>query len=107
LGGLFGLYAMFNEPETFSKYIIGSPSIWWANRAIMENANTFIESGAPLNATVFMGVGALEERDGDDASLATVTNMFQLESILRKAGIDGLDISRTSFRMKLIRLWLG
>ena len=92
LGGLLGLYAMFNEPETFNKYIIGSPSIFWANRAIMGDENTFVESGAPLNAKLFMAVGALEERGGDDASLATVTNMFQLESILRKAEIEGLEI---------------
>ena len=45
LGGLFGLYALFNEPETFNRYIIGSPSIWWDEKAIVKQAEKFIASG--------------------------------------------------------------
>ena len=29
--GLFALYVMFTMPDTFRRYLIGSPSIWWDN----------------------------------------------------------------------------
>jgi len=35
LGGLFGTYVLFTKPETFNRYILGSPSLWWANEDAM------------------------------------------------------------------------
>ncbi len=34
--GLFALYALFQFPNAFSHYIIGSPSIYWDNRSILK-----------------------------------------------------------------------
>ena len=94
LGGLFGLYTLFNQPDTFNRYIVGSPSIWWGDRAIMKDAEEFVASEKAPDAKVFMSVGALEERGGEDASFAMVTNMFQLETLLiseiRRAGATHL-----------------
>ncbi|MEQ4896870.1 alpha/beta hydrolase-fold protein [Proteus vulgaris] len=28
-GGVFTLYVLFNHPETFQRYIVASPSLWW------------------------------------------------------------------------------
>ena len=90
LGGLFGLYVLFNAPDTFDRYIIGSPSIWWDDRAIMKDAEAFVASHESLNAKVFMAVGALEESD-------MVTNLFQLEDLLRKAKLSGLELTTHLF----------
>jgi hypothetical protein len=90
LGGLFGLYVLFNAPDTFDRYIIGSPSIWWEDRAIMKDAEAFVASHESLNAKVFMAVGALEESD-------MVTNLFQLEDLLRKAKLSGLELTTHLF----------
>ena len=35
LGGLFGAYMLFTEPELFSNYILGSPSVWFDNNMIL------------------------------------------------------------------------
>ncbi len=34
MAGLFGLYTLFNKPETFNRYIIGSPYLLWDNAVI-------------------------------------------------------------------------
>src|SRR5690606_7369854 len=35
-GGLFGRYIFLNQPTTFKNYIIGSPSIWWDHKYILD-----------------------------------------------------------------------
>lgn len=98
LGGLFGLYVLFNAPDTFNRYIIGSPSIWWGDRAIMKDAKRYIDTHDSLNAKVFMGVGALEETlDPELVKSAMVTNLFQLEGMLRRADLNGLVLTTHLF----------
>jgi predicted alpha/beta superfamily hydrolase len=99
LGGLFGLYVLFNQPDTFNRYIIGSPSIWWEDRAIMKDARAYVDSHSDLPVRLFLGVGALEEQAEVPASLeeAMVTNMFQLESLLQSANFAGLELSSYLF----------
>ncbi|HIE86164.1 MAG TPA: alpha/beta hydrolase [Pseudomonadales bacterium] len=98
LGGLFGLYVLFNQPDTFNRYIIGSPSIWWADRAIMNDAEAYIAAHDGLQAKVFMSVGALEEVGGTAAAKsAMVTNMFHLEDMLREANLKGLELTTHLF----------
>lgn len=35
-GGLFALYTLFDKPESFQRYIIGSPTVYWDNRIILD-----------------------------------------------------------------------
>lgn len=62
-GGLFDLYALFNQPNTFQRYIIGSPSIWWDNAAILNPAKEFAANKADVSARVFISAGADEDPD--------------------------------------------
>lgn len=41
LGGLFGLYSMFERPELFQGYIVSSPAILWGRRWIMQREIAF------------------------------------------------------------------
>jgi predicted alpha/beta superfamily hydrolase len=41
-GGLFGLYTLFRHPETFSDYLILSPSIWWDEKVILREEEAFL-----------------------------------------------------------------
>jgi uncharacterized protein len=59
-GGLFGLYALFNQPDTFQRYIIGSPSISW-DKSVTQDAAEFVANKANVAARIFMSVGAEEE----------------------------------------------
>jgi predicted alpha/beta superfamily hydrolase len=97
LGGLFGLYVLFNQPDTFGRYIIGSPSAWWDDEVIIKHAEKFIASGRPLAARVFMGVGALEEVGAEGAPYRMVTNVYRIEKMLDEAGLKGLELSTYTF----------
>jgi uncharacterized protein len=93
LGGLFGLYTLFTRTDTFSRYIIGSPSIWWGNDDLFKLAAQYMESHDDLRATVFMGIGALEEA----APSRMLTNMLKLETMLRAKKYRGLQLTTRIF----------
>jgi len=40
LGGLFGAYMLLTEPNLFSNYILGSPSVWFDDNAILKISST-------------------------------------------------------------------
>jgi len=62
LGGLFALYALFQEPAVFQRYIVGSPSIFWNGKAILTEAASFARTHTDLSAHVFMGSAAVRAR---------------------------------------------
>ncbi|KAL4804738.1 Alpha/Beta hydrolase protein [Aspergillus unguis] len=43
-GGLFALHALFTRPRVFDAYIASSPSIWWNERCVLEEARRFLEA---------------------------------------------------------------
>jgi predicted alpha/beta superfamily hydrolase len=83
LGGLFGMFVLLNEPETFDKYILGSPSLWWDSGLLLEQAERIAAAGTRLDARLFMSVGGRE-------SESMIANMEQAARIL--AAVDGLTI---------------
>lgn len=60
LGGLFGLYVLFQESGTFDRYAIGSPSLWWQNGEPLEFEASYADSHDDLPRTVFLSVGSLD-----------------------------------------------
>lgn len=60
-GGLFALYALFQEQAPFQRYIIGSPAISWDNSRILDQMAKFCDGRTDLPARVFMGVGDKED----------------------------------------------
>jgi predicted alpha/beta superfamily hydrolase len=76
LGGLFGLHVLFNHTNSFDKYIIGSPSIWWDNAVSFSYEAKFAENNKDLAKKVFMSSGALEETVEGDSRM--VTNMIKM-----------------------------
>lgn len=58
--GLFALYTLFTEPDTFRRYVIGSPSIYWDNRVILKLEEDYSKMHKALEARVFISVGELE-----------------------------------------------
>jgi len=63
-GGLFGTYALLTEPDTFSRYGIGSPSLWWDHDVMFEHEAAYARAHDDLAAKVFFTVGAFEDHDG-------------------------------------------
>ncbi len=54
LGGLFTLYTLFTKPSLFQKFIAATPAIGWDNEVIYQYEKQYFESGATVNARVFI-----------------------------------------------------
>ena len=63
-GGLFATYVLLTAPQTFRRYGIGSPSMWWHDELAFELERSYAEAHDDLEAEVFIGVGDLETFDG-------------------------------------------
>lgn len=59
-GGLFATYALLHHPDTFQRYVIGSPSIWWQKGVSFEFEKAYAAANRDLTARVFIAAGALE-----------------------------------------------
>lgn len=53
LGGLFGLYAFFKEPELFQSYTLSDPAFWWDNGFLMKMASAQLPSLPNPDRTVY------------------------------------------------------
>ena len=62
LGGLFVLHTLFTRPDAFRAYAAISPSIWWNDRAILEEERRFAASPAPAGRRLLIAVGGLERQ---------------------------------------------
>ncbi len=60
MGGLFGAYMLFTKPEIFQKYILVSPSLWYADDFIFQLEKLYSSSHNKLDATIFISIGNLE-----------------------------------------------
>jgi len=89
LGGLFGLFTLFTSPKSFNRYVIGSPSIWWDNKHILQIEKEYSKNNKELPAKIFMSAGDLEE-EGDSDAFRMVTNVKSLSKTLKKRNYEGL-----------------
>jgi predicted alpha/beta superfamily hydrolase len=95
LGGLFALYALFHAPDTFQRYIIVSPSIWWGDRVTLEYEAGYAADHSDLPAMVFMSVGGLEEPPGSESQM--ISNMKELAERLRRRNYPSLHLETIVF----------
>lgn len=97
-GGTFGLFALFSAPETFRRYVLGSPGVSYKNENfVLELAEQFRKSGKTLDARVFISVGELEDRHPAAANFELVAGYVQVTNFLRRAAIPGLDLTSRIF----------
>jgi predicted alpha/beta superfamily hydrolase len=92
-GGLFGCYTLFTRPDTFNRYVLGSPSLYWRNAQLFTLAEQYTKAHRDLTAKVFIGVGALE--DGPDNPM--LTNVSRLDSLLRAQNYPNLTLTTRIF----------
>ncbi len=60
MGGLFGTYTLFNRPESFKRYIIGSPWICWDYPLCFDYEKEYAKNNNDLDAIVYMAAGGDE-----------------------------------------------
>ena len=98
-GGLFGLYTLFQQPDTFQRYVIGSPAIHHDDRVILSYEAAYAAQHSDLPARVFLAVGDREEIDDPLIELAFqfVTNVEHLDRTLRERRYPGLRLTTHVF----------
>ncbi len=73
-GGVFVLHALYTRPELFQRYVAASPSLWWQDGLLMEEA-ALLEK-APTRAAgkqLMLSVGTRERRRGETEAPAPGT----------------------------------
>lgn len=57
LGGLLATEVLLKKPALFNKYIIISPSLWWDNGSLLNQARTLLQKNLHQQTDVYIGVG--------------------------------------------------
>ncbi len=79
MGGLVSLYLGMHYPSVFGSLIVMSPSLWWANHAILRQARRMENN---FNQRIWLDIGTAE---GDTPDLF-VRDARELRSILLQCG---------------------
>jgi len=103
LGGLFVMYALFNDPLVFKSYIAADPSLWFDHNYMYNVAADKVAGLANLNRSLYMG--------GRAGAPFRQMGVFAMDSIFKKytpAGFSWTDHaylneSHTSMRIKAMQ----
>lgn len=95
-GSLLGAQILLTEPEMFSGYILGSPSLWYDQRHIFDVEAAYAAAHRDLRANVYMYIGEYEGVRAGDArfnrSLDMVGDNARFERMLKSRNYPGLTI---------------
>ena len=96
LGGLFTLHALFTRPQEYTRYVAGSPSIWWDETVLFQTEAAYAGAHQDLSASLFISIGGLEEPP-DAADFKMVTNMHKMADMLDARAYPSLRLTRYEF----------
>ncbi|WNZ57793.1 alpha/beta hydrolase-fold protein [Microbulbifer sp. MKSA007] len=96
LGGLLALHALFNHTNSFDRYVIGSPSIWWADKQILDSELAYAERNADLGKSVYLFIGG-EETCSEIDSVCAVKDFSQLVKRLKSRNYNSLTLRKRVF----------
>jgi predicted alpha/beta superfamily hydrolase len=113
LGGLFATYVLVTQPETFKRYGIGSPSLWWHRSVALELEAAYAATHDDLRAKAYFCIGELETHEGrqleasrlpaDEARIAglwyidMVADMQRMVSALESHNYPSLELASAVF----------
>lgn len=97
-GSLLGLHILFTDAAMFDQYILGSPSLWYANGLMFEREKAYAAANRDLKARVYFGVGGEEvptpeHKDRNDM----VGDLKRFENILRSRQYPSLRVHSRVF----------
>ncbi|NYT86166.1 alpha/beta hydrolase [Pusillimonas harenae] len=98
-GGLFALHTLFTQPNAFARYIVGDPSAWWYNGALMDEWRSFdTERAVGKRVAILIGTkpraSAKTKRKPSRSSQKNELSAYvrdagrEIAEGLRQAGID-------------------
>jgi len=92
-GGLFALFAMFEEPELFRSYIASSPSLDFAGSSLFTLESEYAKKHASLPAHLYLTAGELEE----DTTVTDLSDMYRFSALLESRKYKGFSLSKQMF----------
>ena len=95
-GGLLGAQVLLSDPELFSAYVLGSPSLWHGQDAIFATEIAYAEAHRDLPATVYMYIGEFESIGGGarhNRNHDMVADNLRFEQRLKSRNYPGLTIT--------------
>ena len=81
LGGLFTLYALFQETSLFNRYVLTSPAIGWDDGVIESYIKNYAPNKPQLPVRLFMAVGGLEGNESSFEKFADRLNAKKLAGL--------------------------
>lgn len=96
-GALLGVQILLSDPEMFSSYILGSPSLWYDDHYAFKLESEYAKNRKDLPARVYMYVGEYEAvKPGDqrfNSQRDLVADMQEFERTLKSRKYQGLSVS--------------
>jgi predicted alpha/beta superfamily hydrolase len=89
-GGLFVLYALFQQPNLFNGYVACSPSLWYRDRVTFKYESRFAKTHKTLPVKLYLGVGDLEE--GTESHM--VSNTIQFAARMKNRNYKGFSLTK-------------
>ncbi|WP_137225216.1 alpha/beta hydrolase [Shewanella sp. MEBiC00475] len=81
LGGLLGAYILLERPRLFDYYVLGSPSLWFDNKQLLQQFSQRFSHTPAISAKVFIGIGELEKpphTNGNHHMVADAQAFYQI-----------------------------
>lgn len=109
LGGLLATEILLKKPELFSHYLIVSPSLWWDNESMINQADELIAQQQKHDRFVYIAVGAKEPAimRKDAAKLAKVLSKYQKVIFNKMKEEDHATILHNSIYSAFHHLFVG
>ena len=85
-GGLFALHVLFNHPDAFDRYLIGSANMRWDDEYAFKAEEAFAESNQDLAKRVYISVGGLEGE-------GLIPNTYRMYEKLQSRQYPGLQVT--------------
>ena len=86
----FGIFTLFNKPDTFNRYIVGAPDLGWDNELCFQYEQQYAATQSDLPVKLFFAVGTLDEAIVIDRNVST---LFRLHAILKSRNYESLDMN--------------
>jgi predicted alpha/beta superfamily hydrolase len=101
-GGHFAIYAMLRQPRSFQRYVVGSPSLGFGERALFKLESEYAEQYKELPVKLFLGIGGQEEHPSFSAAgylgtIVSVSDFYRFVAILQERGYEGLQFAKRLF----------
>lgn len=92
-GGLLAAQVLFSDPEMFSGYVLGSPSLWYDNHHMFRAEAAYAAKHDDLKAKVFMYIGEKETPATTGNSYDMVGDNARMNAVLKGRNYPGLTVS--------------